>query len=231
MSDTIACQIDQTAPDDSDAAAFDPGPGKHVLFFGDPMCSWCWGFAPALRKIQASIHGRAQFHVIMGGLRPGTAEPWDAKMREYIANHWHHVEDATGQAFDFSRFDDETFVYDTEPACRALVAVRAMAAERAPAYYESLQRAFYAESRDITDPVVLTDLAEDQNLGRTAFLNLFTGNRARDLVAHDFKRTRAFGVSGFPTVVCAEDGQYAVLSPGYRPFSALKPSLDEWLNA
>ncbi|MDH5772563.1 MAG: hypothetical protein OEY84_05455, partial [Rhodospirillaceae bacterium] len=26
--------------------SFEPGPGKHILLFADPMCSWCWGFQP-----------------------------------------------------------------------------------------------------------------------------------------------------------------------------------------
>ena len=27
--------------------------GLHFIYFADPMCSWCWGFAPVIEKIAA----------------------------------------------------------------------------------------------------------------------------------------------------------------------------------
>lgn len=231
MSDQDHCSIGGLAPTDPAGANFDPGPGKHVLFFGDPMCSWCWGFAPELTTLQDALSGRAELHIVMGGLRPGTRAPWDASMRDYIRHHWQDVKARTGQPFDYARFDDPDFIYDTEPPCRALVAVRALAPQRALAMYESLQRAFYADGRDITDPEILADLAEIQDIERDAFLTAFADDRTRALVNFDFARTRAFGVSGFPSVICAHDGQFAVLALGFRPFAAFAPMLDQWLNA
>jgi len=232
MSDT--CSIYGTGSEMKDESRFDPGPGKHLVFFGDPMCSWCWGFAPVLERVHEYLHervGSAELHVVMGGLRPGTREPWDDKLRDYIADHWRHVQNATGQPFDFTRFDDETFIYDTEPACRAVVAARALAPERTLAVYHAVQRAFHAEGGDVTDAGVLADIAHSQGLDRDAFAALFAGAEAADLLAFDFRRTRAFGVTGFPTLLCAEDGQYGYLALGYRPFDALAPLLEEWLNA
>lgn len=211
--------------------AFDPGPGKHVMVFADPMCSWCWGFAPEAQALRGALADRAGYHVVMGGLRPGTRKPWDDRLRSEIRHHWQDVQAKSGQPFDFTRLDDTDFVYDTEPACRALVSVRALAPGRAPAMFDELQRAFYADGRDVTDPRVLTELAVQQKLDRGAFSHLFSSQRARELVQFDFARTRAFGVSGFPTVLCAEDGQYGFLTVGYRPFDALAPMLEEWLNA
>lgn len=227
---TDTCAIKPQTAAEGDRS-FAPGPGKHVLYFGDPMCSWCWGFAPELRHIIETLQGRAQFHLVMGGLRPGTLEPWDSAMRRDIRHHWQDVQARTGQAVDFARLDDVTFVCDTEPACRALVVVRTLAPQWAMSFYESLQRGFYAEALDITQPQVLADLAQKHGLNRETFSALFNAPEARAQVAHDFNRTRAFGVSGFPTVVCADNGQYAFLTLGYRPFSAMADLLQEWLNA
>lgn len=227
MSDTCSIPARETP----DLAEFDPGPGKHVLYFGDPMCSWCWGFAPELKHISNAIAGQAQLHLVMGGLRPGTVEPWDAKMRDYIRHHWQEVASKTGQPFDYARFEDETFVYDTEPACRALVAARTVDANLALRVYEGLQSGFYAEGLNMTDPDVLADIAQRAGMDKARFRAQFDHAQSRSDVAYDFTRTRAFGVSGFPSVLCADNGQYGFLSLGYRPFSALEPLLQEWLNA
>ncbi len=227
MTDT--CSIDakptEAVPD------VDPGPGKHVLYFGDPMCSWCWGFTPELSRIVEALDGRAHFHMVMGGLRPGTRESWDREMRDYIRHHWEDVAAKTGQPFDYARFDDETFVYDTEPACRALVTVRSLNPDATLKMYEALQRGFYAEGLNVGDASVLADIAERQGLDRAAFDAFFASDEARKLVGFDFNRTRTFGVTGFPSVLCADDGQYGFLTLGYRPFTAMEPLLQEWLNA
>jgi len=227
MADT--CNIDSQSGASADQMSMDPGPGKHVLFFGDPMCSWCWGFAPDLEHLAKQAEGRVQFHVVMGGLRPGTIEPWDEAMRGYICHHWQEVQAKTGQPFDFSRFDDSDFVYDTEPGCRAVVTVREQAPDKALAMYEALQRAFYAENRDITKPDVLADLAANIGVDRTVFLNHFHSDQARAQTAFDFQRTQAFGVQGFPSVLCAEDGQYGFLALGYRPYAAMQDDFSDWL--
>jgi len=229
MSDT--CSIDAKPTDQSKSQAFEPGPGKHVLYFGDPMCSWCWGFAPELSAINDTLQGRAQLHLVMGGLRPGTAQPWDVELRDYVRHHWQDVEAKTGQPFDYARFDDPTFVYDTEPGCRALVCARTLDPTAALGMFEALQRGFYAEGLNLSDGDVVADLAAAQGLDRSAFAALLASEDARKAVAYDFQRSQAFGVTGFPSVVCAEDGQYAILTQGYRPFAAIAPLLEEWLNA
>jgi len=29
---------------------------RHLVYFADPMCSWCWGFAPAIEAL-AEVRG------------------------------------------------------------------------------------------------------------------------------------------------------------------------------
>ena len=231
MSDTckISTNIDNQPGTALDEGSMDPGPGKHVLFFGDPMCSWCWGFAPELVHLINQAHSHAHFHVVMGGLRPGTNESWDEAMRGYIRHHWQDVEAKTGQPFDFARFDDHDFVYDTEPGCRAVVTVRELAPDKALSMYDALQRAFYAENRDITSPDVLAELAANIGVDRTVFLNHFHSEQARAQVAFDFQRSQAFGVQGFPSVLCAEDGKYGFLALGYRPYADMRDDFRDWL--
>lgn len=235
MTDTCtdeSCSIDHGADTgEATGRSFEPGPGKHLLFFADPMCSWCWGFAPQFDKVHAAIKGRAQLHVIMGGLRPGTEKAWDREMRDYIRHHWQDVEAKTGQPFDYARFKNDNFIYDTEPGCRAVASARMLDPDTASGMLEALHRGFYAEGLDVTDANVLADIAAAQGLDRARFLALFSSAEARAEVTFDFNRTRAFGVTGFPAIVCADDGQYAFLTLGYRPFNAMAPLLEEWLNA
>ena len=90
-----------------------------IIYIGDPMCSWCWGFAPVLDEMLDRHGQHAELKIIVGGLRPGTTSPMDESDKSTIRSHWEHVNEASGQPFDYAFFDRDGFVYDTEPAARA----------------------------------------------------------------------------------------------------------------
>ena len=100
-----------------------------LIYFGDPMCSWCWGIVRNLERLKKRFDGVLAFEMVMGGLRPGGGDPWNEHMKNFLRNHWQHVHAASGQAFNFELLSKDTFNYDTEPPSRAVVLVRDMKPE------------------------------------------------------------------------------------------------------
>jgi len=49
--------------------------GPHLIYFADPMCSWCYGFSPVIDDIRRAYGNALPIRVVMGGLRPGTDKP------------------------------------------------------------------------------------------------------------------------------------------------------------
>ena len=210
-------------------------PAKELILVADPMCSWCWGFAPAMAAIRRDFGEQLGLSLIVGGLRPGTTDAMTEEMKGEIKHHWEHVNEASGQPFDFDFFKRDGFVYDTEPACRATVTVRGIAPQAAFDFMETLHRSFYAENKDITDIDVLTDLASAAGISPEHFRTVFQSDEAHSQTANDFAYARSMGVTGFPTIVAKEPGengesQYAYLTVGYRPYDALEPLLREWIG-
>lgn len=206
-------------------------PGKRILYVADPMCSWCWGFTPVLVEIVAGYAARAPIKLVVGGLRPFTTEPMTDKAKATVLHHWEQVHAATGQPFDFSFFDSRDFVYDTEPACRAVVAVRNLAPTRALDYFAAIQRAFYVGGQDITDATTLAEIAAEIGVDAEAFSKAFP---LKDVVAEtrsDFHATQTMGIGGFPAVVLGDDDGYLGLTMGWQPFDNLRPVLERWITA
>jgi len=44
----------------------------HLIYFADPMCSWCWGFAPVIAQVRERYGEALPVRLVLGGLRPGT---------------------------------------------------------------------------------------------------------------------------------------------------------------
>lgn len=202
-----------------------------LLYVMDPMCSWCWGFAPVAEAlVQQARAAGFPLHLVMGGLRTGSGAAVDPSTRRYILGHWQAVQDATGQSF---RFDDalpEGFVYDTEPACRAVVAARSFDADIAWQLVKLIQQAFYREGRDVTQAAVLAELAEHAGLPRIEFAEAFDSAEHLMNTSADFAWVQDLGIAGFPTLLAERNGQLALLTNGYQPLEVLSPLLGRWLE-
>lgn len=205
--------------------------GTHLIYFADPMCSWCWGFAPTIAAVRERYGDVLPIRVIMGGLRPGTEEPMTEKVKAGMQPHWTHVTEASGQPFDYGFFDREGFVYDTDPAARAVVVVRRARPALALDYLERAQRAFYAENCDVTDPEVLADLAAGFGLDRQAFLADHVSEAAKEETWRDYAISQRAGVTGFPTLIGGPnaEGAYGVVTRGFQAPGPVLAVLDRWL--
>ncbi|MFB4393721.1 MULTISPECIES: DsbA family protein [unclassified Pseudomonas] len=201
-----------------------------LLYVMDPMCSWCWGFAPVAEALIAQAReAGVQTHLVVGGLRSGTTA-LDTSTRRYILEHWQAVAEATGQAFRFEGAMPEGFVYDTEPACRALVSARELGGEGVWRLLAAIQRAFYEQGVDVTRAPQLVELAEQAGFDRGAFADAFTHPDTRAATAADFTWVQDLGIAGFPTLLAERNGQLALLTNGFQPLERLQPLLGRWLQ-
>ncbi|MCU0838073.1 MAG: DsbA family protein [Rhodospirillales bacterium] len=205
-------------------------PARRFLYIADPMCSWCWGFAPVIGRIAADYGAQAPVRLIAGGLRIGTTEPMDQRAKDYVRHHWGQVQAMTGQPFDFAFFERRHFLYDTLPACRAAVAMRNLIPDHALEGFAAIQRAFYAENRDVTQIDVLADIAAAAGIDRETFLAVYGSDEVGESLAADLAAVKALDVSGFPALLIADEGGAALLTVGYRSFAALQPLIDRWLQ-
>ena len=198
----------------------------HLIYFADPLCSWCYGFGPELAKLMARHEG-TRVDLVMGGLRPFNRDAPSDAFKKMIREHWAHVARASGLPFDPNALDHEGFVYDTEPACRAVVAGRALDAARALALMKAIQSAFYRDARNVTLPEVLADIAADCGYDRQEFLARFESGDIREQTKQDFATAQSLGVSGFPTLGISYGPQLYLVTSGFVTDDVLEYRLGE----
>lgn len=203
---------------------------QRLIYVMDPMCSWCWGFAPVIDAIRDAHPGLA-IDLVAGGLRPGVTDPMQGKAREVLAEHWEAVARVSGQPILTPDELSAAFIYNTEPACRALVVARELDAERVWPLVREIQTAFYTRVEDVTQSAVLADIAVRVGYARSDFCKAFVSEAALQSVAADFTWVAELGISGFPTLLAKRNGMLALLANGYRPAGEILPLLDRWVAA
>ncbi|HAQ74270.1 MAG TPA: disulfide bond formation protein DsbA, partial [Pseudomonas sp.] len=71
-----------------------------LIYVMDPMCSWCWGFAPVARALAAQAGEKGiEMQLVVGGLRRERMA-MDAAGRQRTLGYWQTVHEASGQPFD-----------------------------------------------------------------------------------------------------------------------------------
>lgn len=192
-----------------------------LLYFADPMCSWCYGYSSVINTL-AESH---DVEVVMGGLRAGETRSLDAGYRQQIQNHWHHVQQATQLPFNYEQGIPEGFVYNTEPACRAVVTMQKLVPEYTLPMMAAVQHAFYAEAEDVTDVSVLANIASGFGIAQPMFLLNFERDENIMATAAQFARAQKYAVAGFPTLLIKREDRWRSLGMGYEPLSSVEEKI------
>ncbi|MCR9143538.1 MAG: DsbA family protein [bacterium] len=206
-----------------------------LMYFSDPMCSWCYGFGPAIEELQAEYSERMPLQMILGGLRPDEERPLPQKMAQEISHHWEAVHEASGRPFHFAFFESHPdFIYNTAPACRAVVAAGRGESPRPMQFQHELQRLFYGEGQDPTKVETFEAAAVAAGLDREEFRRLYDDPETETITRQNFELTRAFGINGYPTLVLreveGEEEKHILVSRGFLPYVELKQRVQMILN-
>lgn len=202
---------------------------KSLIYFADPMCSWCWGFSPVIQQVRDTF-ADLPIQMFMGGLNPGNTQIMDEAAKQEIKQHWEHVQQASAQPFNFDFFQRTDFIYDTEPASRAVIACFRMDSSKALAFLKHLQQSFYQFNRDITSYENLVDLALAFGLEKGAFKRLLDDPETARITQLSFDYARHLRVTGFPTLIGQTSVAHTVLTRGYQPYPQIEENIRRWLT-
>lgn len=206
-----------------------PRPDLEFVYVGDPMCSWCWGFSPALEHLEQRYG--IPLRVVMGGLRTGAqAEPMDAAARAQLASYWQGVARRTGQPFTHASLERDGWRYDTEPSCRAVVAMRELAPKDTLRWVARLHRAFYVEGVDVTDLSVFPGLLDGFDVDPGRLAQVLADETTVQRTRQDFAEAQRYGATGFPTVLFRDGDDLGIVTRGFVPWDQLEPALTTWLE-
>ncbi len=185
----------------------------YLIYVGDAMCSWCHGFSPELDKL-IELQPNLELKLIMGGLRPYSAEK-AIDMADFLKSHWVEINERTKQPFTFDILKDENFVYDTEPASRAVVVARTMNPEIEYEFFKAVQMAFYRDNKNTNHLDTYLPIAAQFELELNAFERFFNSEEIKTRTKGDFHLSQQFGIKGFPSLILKHNGNFTQLSNGY----------------
>lgn len=184
-----------------------------LIYIGDPLCSWCYGFSPELDKVLKEFPN-APFEMVMGGLRPEGKETI-GELKDFLKEHWLEVKRASGQEFNFSIFENEDLYYDTEPACRAVLIVKDLKREAMYDFFKAVQKSFYYDNANHLEEDTYISIAKSFGIDEKKFTEMYRSRNGKMTSYKDFELAQQMGVRGFPSLIAKIDGKYYQIANGY----------------
>ena len=185
------------------------------LIYGfDPLCGWCYGIVPAMRRV-AQDHPDIPIHLVMGGLISGDGVGPYAEMQEYICGAVEHLREVTGRAPTdefFQLIATPGVEGNSEPPCIAFAHAAGCSPDRAVEFAHKVIEAHFEHGADQNDPATYAPLLA--SIGVTEPLPDIHDEALAQAV---WEQGRRIGLRSFPTLAVLKDGQARVLPSEYDP--------------
>jgi putative protein-disulfide isomerase len=173
-----------------------------LLYFHDPMCSWCWAFRPAFHALESRLPTEVTIRRFVGGLAPDTDQPMPAELRTKLEGIWHTIQETVpGTTFNFDYWRTATPRRSTYPACRAVIAATRLSPAHEDPMIEAIQHAYYLEARNPSDVATLVDLARQIGLDRDLFAAEIASPAIEARLREEIAFARQSPIQGFPSLV------------------------------
>lgn len=210
-------------------------PQLEVLAFTDPVCTWCWGSEPVMRKVATWYGDAVRIRYVMGGLVDDIRGFYDRandiggdpeSSNAQIARHWLEASERHGMPVKIEGFRlFSADVVSTYPQNIAFKAAELTNPALAARYLRRMREASAAEARETGRREVLIELANDVGLDIGAFIGHLNDGSAESAFREDLETTRRYSARGFPTVVFRY-GEREVMLRGYQSFAAMQGVID-----
>ena len=200
----------------------------YLIYIGDAMCSWCYGFSNELDTIIKN-NPNFKLKLIMGGLRPNSSEK-AIDMADFLKSHWVEINKRTNQPFSYDILKDANFIYDTEPASRAIIVARTMNPEIEYDFFKAVQISFYRDNNNTNKLETYINIAAKFELDLNTFKIFFNSDEIKKRTQTDFKLSQQLGIKGFPSLVLKHNGNLTQLSNGYNEADNIQAIIEKVLN-
>ena len=188
-----------------------------LYYVHDPMCSWCWGFAPVLAQLLQRLPTEIRVTRLLGGLAVDSDQPMPPELQRTIEATWQRIQQSIpGTPFNFDFWKQCAPRRSTWPACRAVIAARQQGAAFDERMTRAIQLAYYTQARNPSDEATLLELADELGLDSDAFAVALAGEAVQQQLLAEIERTRQLHATSFPGLILEVAGSVWPIAVDYN---------------
>ena len=189
-----------------------------LIYIHDPMCSWCWGYAPTWLKLKEQLEHKIIVEYKVGGLAADSQQPMPKAMKEMLEDTWHKIQKQLGTQFNYDFWRNCEPRRSTYPACRAALIARKTNKEAQ--MIEAIQHAYYLNAQNPSDEATLVALAKSIGLDEEGFANELISSSLNNELSDELAFVNALPINGFPSLVLIQNNSYYPIGVNYTDWQS-----------
>ncbi len=177
----------------------------HISYFTDPLCSYCWVFEPAFKKLLLEYGDYFSFSIHMGGLigaYEGFSEVYDDVIDPSdMKDHWEQIAATFHMPIDGSVWL-EGKVISSYPSSFLYLYLKTNYPFHSDSYLREVRNTLFVGNKPIDNDNVLTEVLEKIGLQNAASIVSLSRNEDVYLLMHaDLESGKNYKIQGFPTLI------------------------------
>lgn len=184
-----------------------------LYYVYDPMCSWCWGYAPTWQKLKSALAEQCDVRYLVGGLAPDSNELMSQDMQKFLQATWRKIENKLGTKFNVEFWHKCHPRRSTYPACRAMLIAREQKKE--PQMLAAIQQAYYLQAKNPSDIPVLEQAAKVAGVDCEHFEQNMTSKSLNKRLLNELDFVQSLPIRGFPSLVVEYQGKQSAINVDY----------------
>ncbi len=184
-----------------------------IDFYHDTVCAWCFNLSSRLRLLAQEFELDIRHRTfVLQASRKEMAMRWGSpqQARDTILGHWHHCREASDRPELINIDAMRAAPFDYPHGMTAALACKAAEVlggqERHWDMFDRIQLAHLSEVRNIADPKVLLDLAQEIGLEPETFKRLLNDPAVAKKVEADRRQAYLDRVQAVPTLIVTATG-------------------------
>ena len=193
----------------------------------DPMCSWCYAFAPTWQKLFKNLPSGLHVEYVHGGLAPHSDVLMPQTMQTMLQNTWRDIEQRVGTKLNYDFWSTCKPRRSTYLACQACVCARVQGKE-----YEmikEIQKAYYLNASNPSDRDTLEFVASNINLDVEKFSFDLESKEIINIFEKDLAQRRKLGANGFPSLILKTDNNYFNIAVDYTHYEPILKQINSYM--
>ena len=174
-----------------------------LFYIYDPMCSWCWGYAPTWQRLQRELTSEVDIIYGLGGLAEDSDVLMPEAMQVFLQQTWRKIAQQLGTEFNFDFWQHCQPRRSTYPACRATLIAREFGKEQE--MLTAIQHAYYLQAKNPSNLDTLQALAVDIGLDSLDFLQKLKSQSVDEQLMVEINKMRSLPINGFPALVLVKE--------------------------
>ncbi len=197
-----------------------PDDTPHLIYGFDPLCGWCYGLIPAMRRLREA-RPDLPVDLVCGGLVTGERVGPYRAMAGYVREASARMTATTGQPLSEAFFaliegPDSPEHSGSAVPTRPILAIRERG-DDALAYAHALQEAHFGDGLDLNAPDTHRAVAARLDIVAPPLEDLDSIDEHDPEIAAEFARARVLGIRSFPTLLAVIDGTPRPVPLDYAP--------------